>query len=85
MAGETKFTRMKRAVDDQKRIKMQAEAVISARKEENQRIFQEIKENFNIEISSIEEGEAVLSKLRETITNDAEKMEQLLKEEGIVF
>ena len=83
MAGETKFAKIKRLVEEEKTKKMRGEARLVSLEEESARIFKQVEEELGRPVASIEEAEAIGEELKEAIETDLNRMVAILKEEGI--
>lgn len=85
MSKETEFARIKRAVEEQKGKKVQAETRLESIEEERNRIFKEAKEITGKDFSSAEEVEAYTNELREDIEGKVREMGEILKQEGVSY
>lgn len=83
--SETKFSKIKRIVEQEKEKKVRGEARISQLGEERKRIFTQLQEETGQNITSLEAAEKYNDKLRESIEDDVQSMEQILKEEGYLL
>jgi flagellar biosynthesis chaperone FliJ len=83
MAGESTFEKIKRVIEDEKNRKTRGEARLASLEEERNRIFKQIKEDLNIDVSSVEELEEICEKLEGAIKDHISKMVEVLREEGI--
>lgn len=81
--ADTKFTKIKRMVEEERDKKMRGEARLSSLQEEQTRIFNQINEEAGKEVSSVAEAEDICASLKSEIQSDIEEMERVLKEEGI--
>lgn len=85
MANETEFVRIKRAVEQEKTRKMQAEAKLDSLDSEKARILEEVKEVTGKELKTVEEVEAFASNLKQEIENHIVDMRKVLDEEGVSY
>lgn len=83
--SETMFIKIKRIVEQEKEKKVRGEARISQLGEERKRIFAQLQEETGQNITSLEAAEKYSDKLRESIEDDVQSMEQILKEEGFLL
>lgn len=83
MAKETRFQKIKQIVEEEKNKKVRGEARLNSLEEERARILEQVKEEADIDASSVEEIEKYGEKLKEEIESEIEKMAQILAEEGI--
>ncbi|MGE7305860.1 hypothetical protein AAXE64_27295 [Priestia megaterium] len=79
----SKFEKIKRVVEEEKTKKVRNEARRAHLKEEEQRIYEQIKEEAGKEIKTVEEMEAFCTQMKADITSDIDKMAEVLKAEGI--
>lgn len=85
MARETEFARIKRAVEEQKNKKVQAETRLESIEEERTRLFIEAKEITGKDFASAEEVEAYTNGLRQDIEGKVREMSEILNEEGVSY
>ena len=80
--GETKFSRYKRIVEQEREKKVRMEERKISLSEERQRIFTQLETEIGMPISSLQEAEKIESEMEESIQKDVLKVESILKEEG---
>jgi uncharacterized protein HemX len=79
------FARIKKAIQEQKDKKLQAEAKIETLKAEKQRLLEEAENVLETKVSSLAELETVLADKKQTIVTTIEKIKELLDKEGVSY
>lgn len=85
MTRETDFARIKRAVENEKTKKMQAEARTESLQDEKKRLLDEASTLAKQPFTSGEEIETYVTEMRASIEKDIAEMSAILKEEGVAF
>ena len=80
--GETKFSRYKRIVEQEREKKVRMEERKISLLEEKERIFAQLKAEIGKPVSSLEEAEEIEREMEQSIEKDVLKVEAILKEEG---